>query len=861
MSSELGKIEQELKNSSQSRAKFALVLNDGPWIKFLNSKSNPHQIKKLLEFQTQALALLSSTLKETPADLRVFRIRHLFHPVPETTLSTLPESIFIGLNQQHLTLTAEPETELSPLTLEPAAELVLLGLFRRSARRRTILIKGEQNITLINYVLKIQRKLRILGLYLDEPVSLGSEVISLPLPTNTLIFNGPPADIDSLDLTQLQQPPSKQKMPETKKGKLLLASFPAPLNRYKIQESSQKILPSEPPGQVQKKTVTRRQAFDTASARSKRRRRLVFFGLPLVSIGLFLIILFPVWSLFYLSSRQQPETLDPSGLPQISSRLNTIQYRYQEGIGLLRQISDLIPSLASATISLSDSYTMRYQTLKTELIRHRFHISSHQALSLLTGKLPGDPFSHIYTAAADAGYLYRLLTETRNSAVFGAKANGSGVGEPAKFLKYERLLSLIPQLLNPYGKTTVMVLIQNHLELRPTGGFIGDVALATFDKGKLVNLEFKNVYQLDSLLNGQVQPPETLTRYLGESNWYLRDSNWDPDFIHSAAQAEWFLEKELDRTVDLTVAVTGLFLKEALAPLGPISLPGGGTVTASNFDSVILETASTSSDDQSNSLSVLGDIAQTSFQKFLDASPQQQLEVLSGAVASADNQQLLIYSRQPQTFRHLIDLGYAGQLHRPICPDESQSGCIVDPFYYNEANVGINYANSTVARSHRHQIDYTRDKVNHQHVINFTNTSSSTQWPMGDYKTFARLYLPVTAQLEKIVLVGETPVPLQPEQMVNDTLQNLSFYFEIPAGSSRTLEISYYLPVTSPLTHHAFSIQKQPGTLNDPLSLSLSATAPYRFKSVNHSPASAASFHENNTVLSGHQTMLVEFQP
>ncbi|MBX4206107.1 DUF4012 domain-containing protein, partial [Candidatus Microgenomates bacterium] len=107
-------------------------------------------------------------------------------------------------------------------------------------------------------------------------------------------------------------------------------------------------------------------------------------------------------------------------------------------------------------------------------------------------------------------------------------------------LGVSKLSTRLPVLLGMDKPKTYLVLVQNNLELRPTGGEIGAFALVSFDHGKLTDIKVTDVSVADGQLVGKVDPPESLKKSLGESNFWFKDSNWDPDFIVSAQKAEWF---------------------------------------------------------------------------------------------------------------------------------------------------------------------------------------------------------------------------------------------------------------------------------------------------------------------------------
>lgn len=122
-------------------------------------------------------------------------------------------------------------------------------------------------------------------------------------------------------------------------------------------------------------------------------------------------------------------------------------------------------------------------------------------------------------------------------------------------LKAKEMLSFLELTLKPFlgGKIlsqerqTILVLLQNNMELRPTGGFIGSYALLNFFQGKLVDFEVYDVYEADGQLRGHAEPPADLKQYLGEDGWYLRDANWSPLFPKPRFRRLGFLEKEMGK--------------------------------------------------------------------------------------------------------------------------------------------------------------------------------------------------------------------------------------------------------------------------------------------------------------------------
>ena len=118
-----------------------------------------------------------------------------------------------------------------------------------------------------------------------------------------------------------------------------------------------------------------------------------------------------------------------------------------------------------------------------------------------------------------------------------------------------------------------MVLLQNEMEIRASGGFIGSFAILSFEGGRLLAFEVKDVYEADGQLKGHVEPPEEIKKYLGEAGWFMRDANWQASFPQAAKEIQWFLEKETGRKVDGVIGVDLAVAKMILRVTGEIYVP------------------------------------------------------------------------------------------------------------------------------------------------------------------------------------------------------------------------------------------------------------------------------------------------
>jgi hypothetical protein len=146
------------------------------------------------------------------------------------------------------------------------------------------------------------------------------------------------------------------------------------------------------------------------------------------------------------------------------------------------------------------------------------------------------------------------------------------------------LIDTTPTLFGFNGSKTYLILFQNNFELRPGGGFIGSYGILTLDRGRISDLAIHDVYDADGKLKADITPPFALKRFMGASHWFLRDSNFSPDFPQSASQAASFLKLETNQNIDGVIGIDVTLLGSLIEADGPVVLPDyKKTLTKDNF--------------------------------------------------------------------------------------------------------------------------------------------------------------------------------------------------------------------------------------------------------------------------------------
>ncbi|HLD25555.1 MAG TPA: DUF4012 domain-containing protein [Candidatus Andersenbacteria bacterium] len=223
-----------------------------------------------------------------------------------------------------------------------------------------------------------------------------------------------------------------------------------------------------------------------------------------------------------------------------------------------------------------------------------------------------------------------------------------------------------------------LILFQNNHELRPTGGFIGSLALIEVDRGKMEQVAVRSVYDLDGQLNEFIAPPEPLRPIT--ARWYLRDANWFVDWPASAASAAKFFEREGGGTVDGVIALTPDVVEALLAITGPIPMPAYDvTVSADNFRVVTQEHVTYNYDRTANDpKKFLAELAPLVLERLKTVPAVDAKRIVQLVLQLIEQKSLLLYFHDAAAQASLREQGWSGEL-----PAEAQGFLAV-----NNANIG-----------------------------------------------------------------------------------------------------------------------------------------------------------------------------
>lgn len=402
-------------------------------------------------------------------------------------------------------------------------------------------------------------------------------------------------------------------------------------------------------------------------------------------------------------------------------------------------------------------------------------------------------------------------------------------------------VDIMPGVFGMEGQRTYLMLFQNNMELRPSGGFIGSYGILKINMGKVSEFIISDVHDADGQLKGHVEPPFAIRRHLPSVHWYLRDSNFDVDFVKSASASSNLLLAETGQKVSGVIGVDTTFVKNILHAIGPVYVADYKESVNENNLYMLTQTYA-----QKNFLISL-------YKAIIAKISEGNIDYLSLTQALSDSlsEKHLIFAFNDNIQNIFTVNGWSSSLWDERIEDEKT---INDFLGINEANLGVNKVNYFISRKVTHKVKAEDNgSITAELVISYKNTS--TTWPGGNYKNYLRIILPKDTALSEISIQDipqaiidaitdfqiyeakdfNPPVGLEVEKVTQDNKTIYGFFVNIPASEVVRVKVKYNLVDKIPLDSTSFSYNlklfKQPGVDSIPYSFSLEF--PNNFKIIN----------------------------
>ncbi len=226
------------------------------------------------------------------------------------------------------------------------------------------------------------------------------------------------------------------------------------------------------------------------------------------------------------------------------------------------------------------------------------------------------------------------------------------------------LADVLPSLFGSERPMRYLVLFQNDTEIRPSGGFIGSIAILDVANGAITGLSVPEggSYDLRGSSTAHVRPPVPL-QYVND-RWEFQDTNWWADFPTTAQKILWFWAKAGQPTVDGVIAINAGLFERILTDLPPIPMPAyGKVITADNFYLETQRAVEFEYDRVANTpKKFIRDLADAVLKTIGTLGADDQRKVLAHLVDAAPRKDLMVYLLDSALEAHVVAAGLDGAL-------------------------------------------------------------------------------------------------------------------------------------------------------------------------------------------------------
>ncbi|MBT5516530.1 DUF4012 domain-containing protein [Candidatus Peregrinibacteria bacterium] len=408
-----------------------------------------------------------------------------------------------------------------------------------------------------------------------------------------------------------------------------------------------------------------------------------------------------------------------------------------------------------------------------------------------------------------------------------------------------------------------LILLQNNDEIRPGGGFIGSYAVAMFNDGRLADLEFKDVYEIDNLYNGFLEIPVPEIRELTD-NWRFRDSNVYADFPTTANSAMNLFDIQGGPGVDGVIAINLSAAQAMLGAIGPLEIPSlPKALTAEAFPAVTSTMVEAKSTGETTPKAIVGELIDAFVAKL--ESPIQHAALGATLLNEINKKQILFYHKDDLVQDFIASVGMDAAI--------PQLGTLDGDFFMlNATNIGghkspymtndINHHTEILSDgSIVNSLTLTRSNNFTEHTLawlkNITAEYGFTSWHEGLEKlqgnaadrTALRLYVPEGVQILNVFGSNHR----DDFQLYYDPENDISYYYLdqiIAPGETQSFTMQYVLPwsISDDFESYDFHIFKQPGL--KAINYRKTVTAPHHIL-LSSEPLATESQEETDYIKSG----------
>ncbi len=358
---------------------------------------------------------------------------------------------------------------------------------------------------------------------------------------------------------------------------------------------------------------------------------------------------------------------------------------------------------------------------------------------------------------------------------------------------------------------TFMLMLQNNMELRPGGGFLGQYAILKIKDGEVISTFFEDANLLDQRIDAKIAPPYPFTRMMDIKKWKFRDSNFSPDFPTNVEKAKYFYRLAgRNSDFDGVIAVNAEVFNDVLALTGPITVPGYNITFNSTDGALKLEEyvekryIMNPEIDTQNRKEIMRKMAPMMIEKLFSLGNITKMAELGHK--ELQNRNVMINFKDPQLQSLIESVYWDGRVAKDWNSDYLM---MVD------ANMGALKTDHYIKRDVSYDVDLTLEKPTVTLNIIYKNNATYGDWRTSDYHSYLRVYVPK----------GSTFLESKMVSLANKGEDFEKTYFgficHVLIGRETNAIIKYELPAGFSIDDYRLLIQKQSGVGNIPFKVHL----------------------------------------
>ncbi|MBN1679622.1 MAG: DUF4012 domain-containing protein [Anaerolineae bacterium] len=389
---------------------------------------------------------------------------------------------------------------------------------------------------------------------------------------------------------------------------------------------------------------------------------------------------------------------------------------------------------------------------------------------------------------------------------------------------------------------TYLILSQNSDELRPSGGYVSTYGWMTVRNGRIVDYDYS-----PTTITSPNPPPESMAADVAVPEWWIQydqplyaawDGSWYADFPSTAQMAAWYYDAggNPQSPVDGVFSIDTVGFEYIMEGLGGVTVPEyNETITSDTFRQAVYRIRAEGEGELPHKQFIAA-----LYRQILEdwqSLDQDRSTNLRGAVLKAlQEKHIMVYFTDAELNRAFEILGWLGQ---------QKPGLDQDYLMVADANLG-NKSNRSVLRQLTYDVEIMPDGSLHSRTsVAFDYSARVAEQDPAvhpahyndiNYNNRIQVFTPAGS-----ILTGSKNLRSDPETVNNATHTIFTALTHVNYNESERFQFSYNSPVLvepfGPYRRYKLMIQKQPGTLNEPINVQVTLPVGTSIVSVNPEPA------------------------